>query len=289
MGSEESAKDGGQKVHEVLRTLHTRMTEGMYPVGSPLPPQRELAQDLKVSRDTVQKALRQLVHEGWIESRQGSGSKVLKTRTVQSSARAAVSAEPVRLGSLIGAAFEEPEVAIDVFTLTSESLDAHVRIQDERIRAGVIKPQSILIRMLLPSDGAQLPYPYNKRQPADPRPQKRLRRIKRHHTESMQGVLKRLDRDMADLTAHVEIRHVPLVPYSKIYLLNGREALQGPYTPVEQQMELEDGETVTAVDVIGVGSTLTHSVKSDDPTSQEAVIVDSLQAWFDACWELLAE
>ncbi|MGW1966185.1 GntR family transcriptional regulator [Streptomyces sp. NPDC001935] len=43
-----------------------------------LPSQRSLADDLGVSRDTVQNVLKALAEEGWITSRQGSGSRVLK-------------------------------------------------------------------------------------------------------------------------------------------------------------------------------------------------------------------
>ena len=85
-----------------------------------------LAKEFAVSRDTVQRAIRELADEGWIESRRGSGS---------------------------------PEVTLDVYTLTSESLDAHIRVQAERIRGGRVAPHSIAVRMLLPSESLSMPYP----------------------------------------------------------------------------------------------------------------------------------
>ncbi|CAM5721981.1 PLP-dependent aminotransferase family protein OS=Streptomyces alboniger OX=132473 GN=CP975_21635 PE=3 SV=1 [Streptomyces alboniger] len=60
------------------------MTDGTYPLRSFLPSQRDLAEELGVSRNTVQRALRELASEGWIESRQGSGSRVVKTQSYPS-------------------------------------------------------------------------------------------------------------------------------------------------------------------------------------------------------------
>ncbi len=212
------------------------MTEGTYAVGSVLPPQRDLAKEFGVSWHTVQRVLRDLAVEGWIESRKGSGSRVLRGQTVQSGARREGARGPVTLGPLVSAAFEAPKVALDVFTLTSESIDIHVRAQEERIRAGDIKPTAISIRMLLPADDVELPYPYVRSNRDDPRPRRRLRRV-----------------------------------------------------PVKRHMALDDGEVVEVVDVLGMGSTLTHSVMDDDPHSNDSVTVGAWKSWFEATWELLGE
>ena len=53
--------------------------------------------------------------------------------------------------------------------------------------------------------------------------------------------------------------------------------------------DVRDGEVVTALDVLGLGATLTHHVK--DPGGSGApgtVFVDSLQEWFDSVWNHLA-
>ncbi|MEM9779461.1 MAG: GntR family transcriptional regulator [Pseudomonadota bacterium] len=58
--------------------LRRRLTEGVaqhiLPPGSPLPPEREIAQITDLSRVTVRKAIRALADEGVIVQRQGSGS-----------------------------------------------------------------------------------------------------------------------------------------------------------------------------------------------------------------------
>lgn len=161
MGEQHAAPDGGgREFQRVSDELRSRMTDGTYPLRSFLPSQRDLAEEFEVSRDTVQRALRDLVDEGWIESRQGSGSRVIKTQRIQSStARATRSRRGVTLGPLISEAFEKPEVTLDVFTLTSESLDPHLRLQVERIRGGFIAPERIGLRLLLPSPAIPLPYP----------------------------------------------------------------------------------------------------------------------------------
>jgi DNA-binding FadR family transcriptional regulator len=59
-----------RQVAEQLRTL---IREGEFTAGSRLPPERQLALALKVSRPSVREALIALEVEGWIEVRMGSG------------------------------------------------------------------------------------------------------------------------------------------------------------------------------------------------------------------------
>ena len=65
----------------------------------------------------------------------------------------------------------------------------------------------------------------------------------------------------------LEIRHVPVPPAFKLYLLNGTGALFGPYEATERPIFLEQGEEIEAIDVVGIGASLTHYVKDDDPYS----------------------
>ena len=58
------------------RQLHDRLTSGQWPVGSRLPTEIELAEQLGVGRSTVREAIRALVHAGMLETRQGSGTFV---------------------------------------------------------------------------------------------------------------------------------------------------------------------------------------------------------------------
>ncbi|MEU3614298.1 winged helix-turn-helix domain-containing protein [Streptomyces sp. NPDC006872] len=281
---------GGREFHRVADELRARMTDGRYPLRSFLPSQRDLAEEFEVSRDTVQRVLRELANEGWIESRQGSGSRVVKTQRIQSSTpRATRQRQGATLGPLLSEAFEQPEVTLDVYTLTSESLDAHIRLQAERIHRRSISPEHIGLRMILPSEDLQLPYPRDKDDKGDPRLRDRLHAITDRHTESLRGVLKELRTEKLVPSVDVQIRHAPLTPAFKLYLFNGTEALIGPYEVIQRRIELESGEEITALDVLGLGATLTHHVKDADPNSSGTVFVDTWEAWFDSVWTHLAE
>ncbi|MFJ1974252.1 winged helix-turn-helix domain-containing protein [Streptomyces sp. NPDC087903] len=291
MTARQSRQGGsGREFQKVSGELRARMTDGTYPLRSFLPAQRDLAAEFEVSRDTVQRALRELVDEGWIESRQGSGSRVIKTQRIQSSTpRATRTRLGMTLGPLISEAFEQPEVTLDVFTLTSESLDAHIRLQVERIRSGYIAPQHIALRMLLPDETMPLPYPRAKGDEGDERPRQRLLAITQRHTESLRVQLNDLRTENLVPSVDLRIRHAPLIPAFKLYLLNGAEALHGMYEVIERQMDVGTGEVITALDVLGVGATLTHHVRDADPNSQGSVFVNNMQMWFESVWNLLAE
>lgn len=174
--------------------------------------------------------------------------------------------------------------------MTSESLDAHIRVQVERIHAGSIRPERIVLRMLLPvAEKMDPPYPRAKDDKNDPRPRERLRDTSRRHTESIRTVLKDLATEELVRSVDVEVRHTAVTPTFKFYLLNGVQALHGVYQVIERPMSLDTGEVIDALDVLGVGASLTHHVKDEDPDSAGSVFVDSLREGFDSVWNLLAE
>ncbi|MFI6250047.1 winged helix-turn-helix domain-containing protein [Streptomyces sp. NPDC051016] len=283
------ANEGGGAVRRVSAELRVRLSDGAYPLNSFLPSQETLAQEFEVSRDTVQKALRILRTEGWIESRQGKGSRVLRSQRIQSSTpRATRSRHPMTLGPLIAEAFERKEVALDIATLTSESLDAHVRVQAERIRARIIRPRRITLRMILPAETLAMPYPRNKLDPDDPRLPRRLQAITRTHTGSLRTVLDQLRTENLVSDIDLQIRHTELTPTFKLYVINHDEVLHGFYEPIPRTVILEDGTEVEAVDVLGVGATLTHHVRDADPDSTGSAFVDNATRWFESVWNLLA-
>ena len=69
--------NGGGRLPKYLRihsSLRERITSGQWPPGSPLPSQRELADQFGVSIMTLRQALQLLTDEGLIETRHGSGT-----------------------------------------------------------------------------------------------------------------------------------------------------------------------------------------------------------------------
>jgi GntR family transcriptional regulator/GntR family frlABCD operon transcriptional regulator len=66
-----------QLIHESLKR---QLVEGIYPKGSLLPSENELAATFQTTRMTVRQALMELVREGFIERRHGKGSIVRSER-----------------------------------------------------------------------------------------------------------------------------------------------------------------------------------------------------------------
>lgn len=284
VGDTWTGEAGGSKFEHVLEALRARMEDGTYPEGTSLPPQRKLVETLDVSRDTLQKVLARLREEGLVETRRGSGTRVLGARRARPRA-----ASKVTPRSFFDSAFEQSEVLLDIHTLTSESLSTHIRLQAERVRDREITPERILLRMLLPRESMPLPYPTVRGSQEDTRPRERLRDITRVQESSLREALEDLQRVGLVPQVDVLVRHVPITPTFKVYLRNQTEALHGFYTVVERPIEVGGGELVDALDVLGLGATLTHHVKGADPSSPESVFVDSAQAWFDSVWNLLTD
>jgi len=300
--SAERGEGGGKEFTRVLEELRARIANDTYGIGSLLPPQRELAEEFEVSRDTVQRALRELKNEQWIESRQGSGSRVVKRPIHSATHQETQPRQRAALGPFIARAFAQKAFRLDVFTLTSESLDAHIRLQAERIRVGEVHPQSIELRMLLPSESVVLPYPRVKEtgdgeggrsqatRGLQVQLQERLWGITRRHTSSLRAALRDLRTEGLLPEVDVQVRHVPLTPAFKLYLRRDTEALFGPYEVVDRPILLDDGTEVEAQDVLGLGATLTRFVNDEgDPDSPGSVFIESMQAWFDSCWDKLSE
>lgn len=70
--------EGGPRYVQLRRRLVEGIEAGILPPNTSLPPEREMAEITDMSRVTVRKALQELVREGVIEQRQGSGSFILE-------------------------------------------------------------------------------------------------------------------------------------------------------------------------------------------------------------------
>ncbi|MFF7453581.1 FadR/GntR family transcriptional regulator [Kitasatospora sp. NPDC008115] len=101
-------------VDTAIDQLREQLSAGVWPVGSRIPTEHELAERLGIGRNTVREAIRVLVHAGMLVSRQGEGTFVRSTsdpaavlRGVQRSGvrdvlevRAALETEAARLAAL---------------------------------------------------------------------------------------------------------------------------------------------------------------------------------------------
>ncbi|OAR26646.1 GntR family transcriptional regulator [Streptomyces sp. ERV7] len=66
----------GSRRAALIRALRSAVQDGRLAPGTRLPPYRSLAADLGLARNTVADAYAELVAEGWLTARQGSGTRV---------------------------------------------------------------------------------------------------------------------------------------------------------------------------------------------------------------------
>ncbi|MCA0921637.1 GntR family transcriptional regulator [Pseudooceanicola nanhaiensis] len=69
----------GPRYARIQKILESRLRDGTYPVGSLMPTEIELAGEFDTSRFTVREALRHLTETGFVERRQGLGTRVIST------------------------------------------------------------------------------------------------------------------------------------------------------------------------------------------------------------------
>jgi GntR family transcriptional regulator / MocR family aminotransferase len=73
--------------HQLERELRHTIQSGRLPAGAPLPSTRTLAQDLALSRGVVVEAYEQLLAEGYLHARRGSGTRVAPRRRIDTPPR----------------------------------------------------------------------------------------------------------------------------------------------------------------------------------------------------------
>ncbi|MFI5627934.1 PLP-dependent aminotransferase family protein [Streptomyces sp. NPDC051664] len=77
----------GSRRAVLIRALRDAVRAGRLPPGTRLPPYRSLAADLGLARNTVADAYAELVAEGWLTARQGSGTRVAHRAAAAAPAR----------------------------------------------------------------------------------------------------------------------------------------------------------------------------------------------------------
>ncbi|SHL68925.1 MocR-like pyridoxine biosynthesis transcription factor PdxR [Actinacidiphila paucisporea] len=75
LAADDGAGRGGRRA-VLARALRAAVSAGRLPPGTRLPPYRSLAADLGMARNAVADAYAELVAEGWLTARQGSGTRV---------------------------------------------------------------------------------------------------------------------------------------------------------------------------------------------------------------------
>lgn len=70
----------GPRYSRIHKQLAERISNGVYPLGALMPTEVELAAEFDTSRFTVREALRSLTEDGYVERRQGMGTRVISLR-----------------------------------------------------------------------------------------------------------------------------------------------------------------------------------------------------------------
>lgn len=277
----------------IADVLRGEIRDGRYPVGERIPSQAELEERFQVSRPTVQRALGVLRQGGYIDNQRGRASEVLPWQNGDPGGSAA-STEPEpafeALGTHVAAAFEEREITIDSYSITSETLNSALAGPVQSILRGELNPAAIRIRVLLPTQDATLALPRLVADPDDDRPLRRLRQLSRAHRTALRSTFTGLSELRPEIKVSVEFRALPVTPLQKLYLINRRLALSGFYPVKTHPVTFGDGQRDDIYDVIGLRSVLfVHRTDPAEPASRDSLFVAEAQAWFDSLWSTISE
>lgn len=262
---------------QIANVLRAAIRTGRFAPGDRLPSQLELADRYGVARETVKAALRILRDERLIVTRQGSGAFVR-----------AQTERPVGLRPHLEEAFSRPNVTVDFAGFSGETLHGALTEPLDKIRAGRLTPETIMVRLLLPDPTAPMALPCRaETQEDDPAVRARAERITRRHTEAIVDAV----RELGDLglvaTATAEVRLHRAAPLFKLYILNNEEAFFGFYPVVEHTVTI-NGDPVAIYDPMGKDATLFHWAVTDDDASDASAHVDQARRWFDSMWNTIA-
>lgn len=281
---ENVAVNGSRRLspQEIADTLRERIRVGDLKAGDRLPTQAELADEFGVERGAVRQALRALQEDGLL-SNVSKGSPPRIAERVPG-----LSGEPqptmVALAPRLADAFASPHVRIDAACLTAETLMVALSEPVRLIHEGRIHPESIEVRILLPSRDINLAFPVPVEAPDDDNPvHQRWLEMRNAQGHVLRHNLRAL-RSSHGIDVKVTFRALPFTPPVKLYLLNKSEALIAYYM-VSRREEPTDAGILDMYDVLGTESLLFSFDKNAG--DRDASFVEQSQKWFDALWETI--
>lgn len=266
---------------EIADALRARIRAGDLKAGDRLPTQAELAEEFGVERGTVRQALRALQEDGLLSNvTKGSPPRVAEPAPVRDEPQPTM----VGLAPRLTEAFAVPHVRVDAACLTAETLMLALGEPVRQIHEGRIRPQSIDVRILLPSRDINLAFPISVSSPGDEDPVHRRwleqrnaqGHVLRHNLQAL--------RASHNIDVRVTFRALPFTPPVKLYLLNGAEALIAYYMLTKREEEVES-QTLEMYDTLGARSLLFSFERRTG--TRDAVFVEQSQKWFDALWETI--
>ncbi|MFF4401894.1 GntR family transcriptional regulator [Streptomyces sp. NPDC001480] len=280
---ESVAVDRGKRFspQEIADVLRERIRAGELKAGDRLPTQSELAEEFGVERGAVRQALR-VLHEAGLLTNMSKGSP---PRIAEPSApRGEPQPTMVGLSPRLTETLAAPHARIDVVCHTAETFMVALGEPLRLIHEGRFRPDTIDVRILVPSRNITLafPVPVEGRGEDDP-VHRRWLGMRNAQGQVLQHNLRSL-RSTHGIDVRVAFRALPFTPPIKMYLLNGEEALIGYYTLTRREEEW-GSETLDMYDALGSTSLLFHFKKSAG--ERDAAFVQESQKWFDALWETI--
>ncbi|MER5183613.1 GntR family transcriptional regulator [Streptomyces sp. NPDC002896] len=280
---ENVAVNGSRKLtpKDIADALRERIRTGALKAGDRLPTQADLALEFGVERGTVRQALKTLQDDGLLANiSKGSPPRIAAPAPTRQGPQPTM----VALAPRLTAAFAAPKVRIDVVSLTAETLMLALGEPVRLIHEGRIHPESIDVRILLPSRDIDLAFPVSVEDQGDEDPvherwlsQRNAQgHVLRHNLLAL--------RSSHGIDVHVTFRALPFTPPVKLYLLNGTEALLSYYMVTRREEEVESG-TLDMYDALGTESLLFSFEKRAG--SRDTAFVDESQKWFNALWETI--
>lgn len=266
---------------EIADVLRDRIRAGDLKAGDRLPTQAELAEEFGVERGTVRQALRALQDDGLLSNvSKGSPPRIAEPTPTRNEPQTTM----VGLAPRLAEAFSAPHVRVDAACLTAETLMLALGEPVRLIHEGRIRPETIDVRILLPSRDINLafPVPVDGRGDDDP-VHKRWLAQRNAQVHVLQHNLRAL-RSSHGIDVRVAFRALPFTPPVKLYLLNGVEALIAYYMVTRREEEVADG-VLDMYDALGSESLLFSFERRTG--QRDAAFVDQSQKWFDALWETI--
>ncbi|MFJ8105494.1 FadR/GntR family transcriptional regulator [Streptomyces sp. NPDC096132] len=120
---------------QVIARLRRQITSGAWPVGSRIPTETELVEQLGVARNTVREAVRALAHTGLLDIRHGSGSYVRATSELAGVMRTRFAGTPAEDVTEVRAALEVRAARLACAHRTTEDLERLGLALEQRQRA----------------------------------------------------------------------------------------------------------------------------------------------------------
>lgn len=267
---------------QIADTLRERIRSGELKAGDRLPTQAELADEFGVERGTVRQALGLLQTDGLLSNvSKGSPPRIAEVAPTQDGPQPTM----VGLAPRLTEAFSVPHVRVDAACLTAETLMLALSEPVRQIHDGRLRPQSIDVRILLPSRDITLafPVPVDGQDEDEDAVHKRWLDQRNAQVVVLRHNLQSL-RSSHGIDVRVTFRALPFTPPVKLYLLNESEALIAYYMIAKRQ-ETVESEILEMYDTIGSTSLLFSFEKRAG--RRDTAFVEESQKWFDALWETI--